>query len=188
LEHTPHVFLGWRGAMALASPDDLLLETTPDQQSRWTRAHRAGNLDPAGYAYAEADTVGTVGLDSEGRLSAGSSTGGVFGKMPGRVGDTPIFGAGFYASEQVAVVGTGIGELFIETLGCLRVAQLVEGGRDPQGACDDVIGLLGARRKLPAALLALDGEGRIGAACQGGSFSVEGPDGPVEPVSFDGET
>jgi isoaspartyl peptidase/L-asparaginase-like protein (Ntn-hydrolase superfamily) len=65
------------------------------------------------------------------------------------------------------------------------VAQLVEGGRDPQAACEEVIGLLGARRKLAAALLALDDEGRVGAASRSGAISVEGGDGPVEPATFD---
>jgi isoaspartyl peptidase/L-asparaginase-like protein (Ntn-hydrolase superfamily) len=125
-------------------------------------------------------------LDADGRLAAGSSTGGVFGKLSGRVGDAPIFGAGLYASESVAVVGTGVGELFLETLACLRVALLVEDeGALPQDACERVIKWVGERRSVSAGLLALDRSGRVGAAFRGGSLAVEGPDGPVEAVRLD---
>lgn len=58
-------------------------------------------------------TVGAVALDQDGRLAAATSTGGLFGKAPGRVGDTPILGAGTWASERVAVSCTGLGEYFL---------------------------------------------------------------------------
>ncbi|MDQ3951821.1 MAG: isoaspartyl peptidase/L-asparaginase, partial [Actinomycetota bacterium] len=128
----------------------------------------------------EVDTVGAVALDGAGALAAGSSTGGVFGKMPGRMGDSAIFGAGHYASKVVAVVGTGVGEMFLETLACARAAMLIEAGVHPQSACEDVVSLLAERAPLPAGLLALDRAGRHGAAYRGGSWDVEGPDGPVE--------
>lgn len=102
--------------------------------------------------------------------------------MPGRIGDSPVFGAGIYASADVAVVGTGVGELFLETLACLRVAQLVESGTAPQDACAGVIELLGTREPVPAGLLAVDARGRMGAAFRGGSWAVEGIGGPVRPA------
>ena len=61
-------------------------------------------------------TVGAVALDAEGHLAAATSTGGYTGKLPGRVGDTPVIGAGTYADELCAVSGTGLGEAFIRTV------------------------------------------------------------------------
>ena len=109
----------------------------------------------------------------------------MFGKLPGRIGDAPIFGAGIYASEQVAVVGTGVGELFLETLAALRAGRLVEEGLDAQAACEQTVAWLGQRRPLEAGLLALDARGRVGAAFRGGSLAIEGPDGPLDVVRLD---
>ncbi|WP_062514630.1 isoaspartyl peptidase/L-asparaginase [Sulfolobus acidocaldarius] len=74
------------------------------------------------------DTVGAVALDKEGNLVAGTSTGGISGKLPGRVGDSPIPGAGFYATERVAVSSTGIGEIILRTLPAKEVDILVSLG------------------------------------------------------------
>jgi len=67
-------------------------------------------------------TVGAVALDAQGRLSAATSTGGYTGKLPGRVGDSPIIGAGTYADERCAVSGTGLGEAFMRTVLAYDVA------------------------------------------------------------------
>ncbi len=72
------------------------------------------------------DTVGAVALDKEGRLAAATSTGGIRGKMKGRVGDTPIPGAGFWASRAVALSSTGIGEAIIMAQTCRLAAMLYE--------------------------------------------------------------
>ena len=80
------------------------------------------------------NTVGCVALDSEGHLAAGTSTGGLNAKMPGRVGDTPIVGAGTYADNVCAVSGTGVGEQYIRYTIARRVAWLVESGQTPEQA------------------------------------------------------
>ena len=181
MEQTPHVLFSQEGAMALAGGMERLDTTTAAQRRRWERAKREGVLDAARYPSPEsADTVGAVALGDDGALAAASSSGGVFGKMPGRVGDACIFGAGVYASSSAAVVGTGIGELFIETLAAARAGRLIEDGMHPRKACEKVIALLGERRTTSAGLLALDAEGRAGAAYRGRSLPVEGPDGPLE--------
>jgi L-asparaginase / beta-aspartyl-peptidase len=76
-----------------------------------------------------ADTVGAVARDSEGRLAVAVSTGGISGKLPGRIGDSPIPGAGFYADDRFgAVCGTGHGEAFIRLgLARLMVVELEHG-------------------------------------------------------------
>jgi L-asparaginase / beta-aspartyl-peptidase len=183
MERTPHLLVAGTGAMALASGLPLLEDTTPAQRARWAEARSAGTLEPSRFGAPEhVDTVGAVALDGDGRLAAASSTGGVFGKLPGRVGDAPVFGAGLYASHGVAVVGTGVGELFLETLACLRVGLLVEDGVHPQEACERVVEWVGTRRPVSAGLLALDAGGRAGAAFRGGSLAVEGPAGRVQAV------
>jgi beta-aspartyl-peptidase (threonine type) len=86
-------------------------------------------------------TVGVVALDRQGNIAAGTSTGGLQGKMPGRVGDSPIIGAGTYASNQsCAVSGTGVGEFFIRYTVAREICALVEyKGLALQQAADQVI-------------------------------------------------
>ncbi len=185
LENTPHVLVTGRGAHDLATGMEQLSSTTPERVTDYERASRSGALDLDSFGAPEhVDTVGAVALDDSGRLAAGSSTGGVFGKMRGRVGDAPIVGAGFYASGSAAVVGTGVGELFLKTSASLRVALLMESGAHPQEACEQVIRFLGERKDSAAGLLALDHLGRVGAAYRGGSLRVEGVDGVVEAVQL----
>ena len=179
LEETPHVLMAGDGAMALGRDLPLLEATTPDQYDRHRAALASGTLQ----RYADpdhVDTVGAVAIDSDGGLAAGSSTGGVFGKLPGRIGDSSVPGAGTYASRSAAVVGTGVGEAFLETIACFRVAALIESGLDPQTACEQIVGLIGEKRDVAAGLLALDAKGRVGAAFRGGAWAVASPDGPLE--------
>ena len=171
LDRTPHVFLAGAGAMRLGRAAKLeeLHASSEEQHDRWRRARATAEPD---YGHPDlVDTVGAVARDRRGRLSAGSSTGGVRGQMEGRVGDSPIFGAGLYASRTAAVVGTGLGELFIESLACARTGALIEGGVAPQEACERVLALLARTR------LALDREGRAGAAFRGSSWAVAGSNG-----------
>jgi beta-aspartyl-peptidase (threonine type) len=178
METTPHVLLAGRGAMDFGHDLETLSDTSPEEQARWERASTQGTLTDELYGH-PTDTVGAVAFDGT-DLAAASSTGGVFGKRPGRVGDAPIFGAGLYASLGAVVVGTGIGELFIQALACYRAGALIEGGEHPQRACERVIAMVKDTRS--AGLLALDAEGRVGAAYRGAQWPVEGPDGPVDAV------
>jgi L-asparaginase / beta-aspartyl-peptidase len=85
-------------------------------------------------------TVGAVARDSEGHLAAATSTGGMQGKLPGRVGDSPLIGAGTYASDHsCAVSGTGVGEYFIRLTLAREICTLVEQGQAPQQAADHMI-------------------------------------------------
>ena len=85
-------------------------------------------------------TVGAVARDGEGHLAAATSTGGMQGKLPGRVGDSPLIGAGTYASDHsCAVSGTGVGEYFIRLTLARQVCTLVEQGQTPQQAADHMI-------------------------------------------------
>jgi L-asparaginase / beta-aspartyl-peptidase len=102
LEKTPHVLLVGEGAVRYATDAGLDFED-PD----WFVTDRERQR------FADHGTVGAVALDSSGRLAAATSTGGVRGQLHGRVGDTPVIGAGTWADRQVAVSCTGTGEQFI---------------------------------------------------------------------------
>lgn len=186
MDETPHVLVTGPGAQALGRSLEQLDDTSPEERERWSKARAEGGLRSGSYGAPEhVDTVGAVVLDDGGVLAAGSSTGGVFAKLPGRVGDAPVFGAGLYASSAAAVVGTGVGEVFLETLAAFRTGELIERGEHPQAACERIITALGERAPVAAGLLALDTSGRSGAAYRGGSWAVAGPEGPVTAVRLD---
>jgi isoaspartyl peptidase/L-asparaginase-like protein (Ntn-hydrolase superfamily) len=85
-------------------------------------------------------TVGAVALDAAGRLAAATSTGGLFGKRPGRVGDTALLGHGTWADERVALSCTGVGEAFILAGGAADAAARVRyGGSTLGAACDAML-------------------------------------------------
>ena len=92
-------------------------------------AHRSP--EPTGSA-----TVGAVALDAAGDLAAATSTGGVLGKWPGRVGDAPIVGAGTYADRAVAISATGKGEAFLRAVTAKALADRLERGGDLPAALE----------------------------------------------------
>jgi beta-aspartyl-peptidase (threonine type) len=109
-------------------------------------------------------TVGAVALDSFGRLAAATSTGGFAYKHPGRVGDSPLIGCGFYADENAAISCTGQGEDFIRLLIAKRVADNVERGMSAPDAAKAAIAYLGAKATGTGGLIAVDRQGNAGFA------------------------
>jgi L-asparaginase / beta-aspartyl-peptidase len=105
MEKTPHVLLGAGGAGAFAAKHDFATVGPDYYTPAATRLVQPGELAHG--------TVGAVARDSEGRLAAATSTGGLLGKTAGRIGDTPLIGAGTWADKRVAVSCTGQGEYFI---------------------------------------------------------------------------
>jgi beta-aspartyl-peptidase (threonine type) len=131
MEKTPHVLLAGHGAEALARAHGLAT-VDPDYfrtERRLQALHRMNQSAQAPRA-TEADkhgTVGAVALDRAGNLAAATSTGGRNNKLAGRVGDTPMIGAGTYADNAtVAVSGTGEGEYFMRTLAAHSISALIE--------------------------------------------------------------
>jgi len=156
MDHTPHVMLAGEGAALFAL--DQGLEPIADEEAWFTRAGQGEDNHPPGTL--GHGTVGCCVLDSEGRLAAATSTAGVFGKMPGRVGDTPIPAAGTWADGRVAVSGTGQGEYFIRVAACAQLGWRVAGGQalaEAARAVIDEIGGLGG----DGGLIALDRDGHI---------------------------
>jgi len=130
MERTPHVYLEGEGALAFAQEQGMAL-VAPDyfwtEQSRSAlKSARLGASDRDGATQVDG-TVGAVALDTRGDLAAATSTGGTTGKLPGRVGDSSVIGAGTYASNaSCAVSCTGLGEYFIRTAAARDVCALVE--------------------------------------------------------------
>ncbi len=122
MDQTPHVMLVGRGAENFCR--DKGFEFIDDPENYYVVP--VGVL-PEEMTQAELGhgTVGAVALDQHGRLAAGTSTGGVFGKLEGRVGDTPLIGSGSWADEHVAASCTGLGEYFILAGGAQDVASRV---------------------------------------------------------------
>ena len=172
LEHSPHVLLIGKGAENFAEQQGLE-PVSPDiffTQQRWdqlqvARASQQTVLDhdePINPS-TKFGTVGAVALDKHGNLAAATSTGGMTNKMPGRVGDSPIIGAGCYANNaNVAVSCTGTGEVFMKTLAAYDIAALMEyAGLSLHQATERVV-----MEKLPAlegsgGVIAIDSEGNV---------------------------
>jgi beta-aspartyl-peptidase (threonine type) len=127
MEHTPHVMLAGEGAEALARSRGL--ELVPPSYFETEERRLALQRIQAGAGAGARDrhgTVGAVALDWSGDLAAATSTGGRTNKLPGRVGDSPIVGAGTYADKRVAVSATGDGEYFMRANAAFRVSALME--------------------------------------------------------------
>ena len=116
MERTPHVLLAGAGAEELADREGI--ERVDPAWHVTERRHRQ---------WSGGDTVGAVALDAQGHLAAATSTGGIAAKLPGRIGDSPVPGAGLYAHDSTcAVSATGTGEAILRSVASYRVAALVE--------------------------------------------------------------
>jgi beta-aspartyl-peptidase (threonine type) len=177
MEETNHVLLAGEGAERFARtmgfPDHD--PVTPERRRQWEllRAEIAsGKPRHSGLSYRllasqpkePPGTVGCVALDASGEIVAGTSTGGVFMKLPGRVGDTPLLGAGTYASPAAGASATGLGEGIIKTLLSFRAVDAVASGLSPQEAAQRAVDLLTQTLGVEAGIIVLARDGRWGIA------------------------
>ncbi len=171
---TPHVLMIGEGAEVLARQEQLVFEVpewfiTPEQKERLERAKKRdlpkGAFTPAaGRDYPLLmGTVGAVALDRSGDLAAGTSTGGLAGKLPGRVGDSPVIGAGTYAENGVCAVScTGHGEFFIRNAVAYDVAARMKYANNSLAEATRII-IHDKLAKLDArgGLIAVDAKGNV---------------------------
>lgn len=178
---SPHVLLVGKGAQTFAREqgipfctfEDLLTErqylkwkeaqneeATSEEEPRYHR--REVSSRPA--QKEEHGTVGAVAIDSSSILAAATSTGGISNKYPGRVGDSPLVGCGFYADENAAISCTGHGEDFIRLLIAMRTANFVASGMTARDAAEAAIAVLGARAEGTGGLIVVDRLGNVGFA------------------------
>ena len=144
-----------------------------DGASRFARAHGVEMCNPAMFVIdrerqqhgTDGDTVGAVARDSDGRLAVAVSTGGVHNKWPGRIGDSPIPGAGFFADDRFgAVCGTGQGEAFMRLVLCRLMVIELQHGMDPAAVAKGAIALLASAMKSVGGVIVLGREGAPEAA------------------------
>jgi beta-aspartyl-peptidase (threonine type) len=169
MDKSPHVLLAGAGAERFARRNGVPL-VAPDY---FDTRRRLAALKRSGTTLSDEElhgTVGAVALDRAGNLAAGTSTGGITGKLPGRVGDSPIVGAGTYADNAAcAVSGTGIGEFYMRACLAYDVAARMRYLRQPlaraaAGALARLVQIGGA-----GGLVAIDRRGRVAAP-----FNTEG--------------
>jgi beta-aspartyl-peptidase (threonine type) len=176
-----HVLLIGRGAEQFASEQDIVQcayedMVTQRQYKIWQAARDAE--EPRHYrrqvgstrrvqddaSASKHGTVGAVALDISGGLAAATSTGGIHNKYPGRVGDSPLVGCGFYADEYAAVSCTGHGEDFVRLLIAKRAADFVAGGLQAREAARSAIAVLSALATGTGGLIVVDSRGEVGFA------------------------
>ena len=154
LQDGRHVMLAGTGARLAAKAAGLTEVLDPDAYYSEHVSHGSAEVLDHG-------TVGAVALDIHGELAAGTSTGGTFNKLAGRVGDTPIIGSGTWADECVAVSGTGLGEAFMRANAAYDVsARMRYRGADVNQACLQVLDEV-KRFEGDGGLIAVDAKGNI---------------------------
>jgi N4-(beta-N-acetylglucosaminyl)-L-asparaginase len=171
MEKTPHVMLVGKGAEQFAASqgfkkEDLL---TKESEKAWKEWLKKSEYKPY-HNPGQHDTIGILALDVNGKLCGACTTSGMAFKMHGRVGDSPIIGAGLYVDGEVgAATATGVGEEMIRIAGSHTIVELMRQGRSPQEACEEAIKRLISKRgeekakELSVAFLALSVTGEVGA-------------------------
>jgi len=184
MEATPHVLLVGEGALQFAREQGFHEENllTPEAEKAWREwletarykpVANSENLDyhrslvPGGKH--NHDTIGMLAVDAHGHLAGACTTSGMAWKMRGRVGDSPIIGAGLYVDGEVGgATSTGVGEEVIRNAGSFLVVELMRQGRSPQEACEEAVRRIVKKRpdgakEMQVGFLALRRDGAVGA-------------------------
>ncbi|GLX77354.1 asparaginase [Thalassotalea insulae] len=171
MEKTPHVMLVGEGALQFAKAQGFKEENLLTQQAEadWREWLKQSKYQPV-INIENHDTIGMLALDNNGDLSGACTTSGAAYKMAGRVGDSPIIGAGLYVDNEVgAATATGMGELMIKTVGCHLVVEMMRQGMSPTEACmaavERIADKLGDYQKFQVGFLALSKSGEYGSYC-----------------------
>ncbi|MFG4003174.1 isoaspartyl peptidase/L-asparaginase [Flavobacterium aquidurense] len=181
MEKTPHVMLVGDGALQFALsqgfPKENLL--VPDSEREWKEWLKTSEYKPIANIENH-DTIGMIALDAAGNLSGACTTSGMAFKMHGRLGDSPIIGAGLYVDNEIgAATATGHGEEVIRISGSHLVVELMRQGKSPQKACEEavsrVVKLMKNRNKdlkdIQVGFIALNKKGEYGSYCVQSGFN-----------------
>ncbi len=179
MEKTPHVILAGDGALQFAlergfKKEELLTDQAKKAYANWLKTSQ---YSPP-ISKDNHDTVGLLAMDAQGDLSGGCSTSGAAWKMRGRVGDSPIIGAGLYVDNEIgAATSTGLGEAVIKIAGSFLVVELMRSGKSPQQACELAVKRVFAKQPrykdtegFLVAFIAISKGGEIGAFASGKGF------------------
>jgi len=169
MEKTPHVMLVGDGAQTFAIEQGFKKEKllTEDSEKAWKEWMKDSKYKPV-INIENHDTIGMVAIDEHGNLSGSCTTSGLAFKMHGRVGDSPIIGAGLYVDNEVgAACATGLGEAVIRQCGSFLVVELMRMGRTPTEACQIAVERIMKHEKklsdLQVGFLAINKNGETGA-------------------------
>lgn len=170
MEKTPHVMIVGEGARQFAIEQGFPLEKevlSPNAQKEYDKWKEKSEYKPI-INIENHDTIGMIGIDSKGKLAGSCTTSGLAYKMHGRVGDSPIIGAGLYVDDEVgAATATGLGETIIRICGSFLIVELMRQGRTPQEACEEAVRRLVTKSKnikdIQAGFLAVNKYGETGA-------------------------
>lgn len=170
MEETPHVMLAGEGARQFAIAQGFPVEKeelSPGAEKAYTKWRETSQYKPI-INVENHDTIGMIGIDAQGKMAGSCTTSGLAYKMHGRVGDSPIIGAGLYVDDEVgAATATGLGETIIRICGSFLIVELMRQGRSPQEACEETVRRLVAKSKnssdIQAGFLAINKEGEMGA-------------------------
>lgn len=205
MEKTPHVQLVGEGALKFAleqgfSKTNLL---TPEAEKAWRNWLKTSKYDPMitvehleernkknkkkpGQQH-DHDTIGMLALDSNGNLSGACSTSGMAFKMSGRVGDSPIIGAGLFVDNEVgAATATGVGEEIVRICGTHTIVEMMRAGHSPEEACKKAVERIVKRnglqkaKEIQAGFIAINKQGEVGAysLIDGFNYAVHTESGP----------
>ncbi len=140
MENTPHVMLVGEGAEQFAlgngfKKQDLLTPEAKAKWLEWKKNNSMKKIDKKNH-----DTIGMVAIDSKGNLSGACTTSGLAWKLHGRVGDSPIIGAGLYVDNEVGgAAATGKGEAVIKIAGSAMIVEMMRNGKSPREACEEAV-------------------------------------------------
>jgi N4-(beta-N-acetylglucosaminyl)-L-asparaginase len=186
MEKTPHVLLAGDGALQFALEQGFKREEllTPESRKAWQEWLKTAHYKPSANSEVKTygagtnlgtpggaknhDTIGMLALDAHDNLCGAVTTSGMAWKLYGRVGDSPIVGAGLYADNSVGgAVSTGVGEEVIRNVGSFLVVELMRQGLSPQAACKEAVNRILKRKpdtkNLQVGFLALNKKGEVGA-------------------------
>jgi N4-(beta-N-acetylglucosaminyl)-L-asparaginase len=198
MEKTPHIVLVGEGALQFALANGFTKENllTPESEKAWKEWLKTSKYepvmnvenklynkekDPMPGGPANHDTIGMIAMDVNGNLSGACTTSGMAFKMHGRVGDSPIIGAGLYVDNEIgAATSTGVGEEVIRIAGSHLVVELMRQGLAPEAACKEAVERIIRRgperaKKLQVGFLAMNKKGKYGAYAlqKGFSYAVK---------------
>lgn len=149
MEETPHVILAGAGARQFALESGFKAEDLLTERSRqaWEKWKETAQYKPI-INIENHDTIGMLAIDKNGDIAGGCTTSGLAYKMAGRVGDSPIIGAGLFVDNEVGgATATGLGEEVLKTVGSFLIVELMRQGKSPQQACEEAIRRIVAKNK-----------------------------------------
>ncbi len=171
MEDTPHVMLSGVGALQFAlekgfKKEDLLTEKAKKAWEEWkTRSDYMPKINSENH-----DTIGMLAIDKAGDIAGACTTSGAAYKYHGRVGDSPIIGAGLFIDNEIGgAVATGMGELVMKTLGTFLVVEMMRSGMSPQQACEEAVKRIASKLKnykdFQVGFLAINKSAETGSYC-----------------------